>query len=200
MWNQLFLNKKTQCEWLRRCRLVCIYWVSAALLLLQCEAQRAAAAVADLRRLVLSKAAALLVVGTQRRCNISANPARKGKTSADWVSLCTLVLLCIASPCFCVLCFCSGGGMCVCVYVWWYRLMWGTLLCLSVSLHNNACVPEYVYVQQWEKKCVTICVHPGSGSVHLILSMYETVCMKCKHQYKLHAKRIFEKKQNNTHN
>lgn len=52
----------------------------------QCEA--AAAAVADLRALVLCKAAALLVVKRQNRCYISAKPTRQEETSADWGNLC----------------------------------------------------------------------------------------------------------------
>lgn len=112
MWNQLFLNKKNAdvndlegvcLSTFTGCQLP--FFCSTAA---QCEA---AAAVADLRALVLCKAAALpVVVHGSGATFLKIQLVR----SADWEILCALVLPCFASPCFCVLCFCNGRDTCFC--------------------------------------------------------------------------------------
>lgn len=140
IWNQLFLNKKkSQCEWWRRCLLVCRCQLPfLCSIAAQCEA---AAAVADLGR-----------AGFVQSCsNPSGGNAEEAlhfyKTNQAGVLIeraCAWVLLCIAWPCVCM---CDSGGT---------RMQNKNLifLCPSVRTHN-----KLLHVFTYVCKCISLCIH-----------------------------------------
>lgn len=128
MWNQLFFNKKkSQCEWLRRCLLVSIYWVSARLLLLHSSTAWSSSSCGRFGSAGFVQSCSTPSGGNTEEVPHFCKPSQTGGGEC-WLreSLCAWVLLCIAPPCFCVLWFCNGRDMCVCVHVWWWRVVGGT--------------------------------------------------------------------------
>lgn len=147
MWNQLFPNKKSQCEWLRRCLLVCIYGVSAPLLL------SAAAHWGS------SSCGTFGSAGFLQSCSTPSGGNKEGtlcfcKINQTGGNKCWLrELVCMRIGFVLCVVFCSRNDMCVCGVVVVgvaCMLTWLSFVCLSH--HTTMRVFPYVcaYLYVWD--------------------------------------------------
>lgn len=177
MWNQLFFNKTKNVNDLK---CVCLYAFTGCQLPLLCSTApqcEAAAAVTDLAGLFLCKAAAPLVVGHGSYATFQLNNGRWRQVQVEraWVIL-HCVLQCQWHMCACV---------CLCVHVWFVVVVkWSGMTFLSH--HTTLCVFP-MFVSASLESCICGTTHPSSVCTYLTRSVYETVCMICKCQWKWHT-------------
>lgn len=183
MWNQLFLNKKkSQCEWFRRCLLVCVYWVSAPLRLLHSRSVWGSSSCDGFGSAGFVQSCSTPSGRTLTWSYISAKPTRQEETSDDWKSFSALALLCIALPFFflsvCCVFAVEGTHGFVCMFdggrgrwvVSSHNMCY--LMCASASLAQAVCI--------WPFRCMKPCVWfvkvSGNGVPKVVLKKWCVVC------------------------